>query len=345
MKGKLLLALKILVSLSLLLWLLITMDLGRFRSIMLEMTPSWLLLAFVFKSCGVFASILRWKLLLRGQGMNIPLRFLTASFLEGRFFGSFFPSTIGLDTYRTYDLVKFSRQTASSISVTLVDKVIGLFSLSFLVLITSGAGAQMVGTEGVGFILAIFLFPMLISIAALMFPNLLGKITDAKRWKNNRWTKSIGRFIETLTVYSNQRGLLFQAMGLGIVIHLGTTLMYYGTALTVGANIDLSDILFTGPLMITATVIPLSIAGIGVREGAFIFFLSRIGVTLESATLLGFLGFLVGGFISLLGGVIFVLRSHRYKDKKLGPCEKGTRTETPHPGDQIGTEIIAEQKE
>ena len=311
MKGKLLLTLKILVSLSLLLWLLRTMDLGRFWSVMLEMTPGWLLLAFVFKSCGVFASILRWKLLLRGQGMDIPLSFLTASFLEGRFFGSFFPSTIGLDTYRTYDLVKFSGQTASSISVTLVDKVIGLFSLSFLVLITAGAGSQMVGIEGVGFILAIFLFPMLISVVALMFPNLFGKITNADRWKNNRWTKSIGRFIETLTTYSNQRSLLFQAMGLGILIHLGTTLMYYGTALTVGADINLSDILFTGPLMITATVIPLSIAGIGVREGAFIFFLTRIGVTLESATLLGFLGFLVGGFISLLGGVIFVLRSHR----------------------------------
>ncbi len=63
--------------------------------------------------------------------MNVPLRFLASSFLEGRFFGTFLPSTIGLDAYRTYDLARYSGKTASSISVILVDKVIGLFSLSF----------------------------------------------------------------------------------------------------------------------------------------------------------------------------------------------------------------------
>ena len=105
------------------------MNLAHFWAEVTHMAPAWLLLALFFKFCGVFASILRWKVLLRGQGMNVPVRFLASSFLEGRFFGTFLPSTIGLDAYRTYDLARHSGKTASAISVILVDRAIDLFSL------------------------------------------------------------------------------------------------------------------------------------------------------------------------------------------------------------------------
>jgi uncharacterized protein (TIRG00374 family) len=288
----------------------------------------------------VFASIIRWKVLLEGQGMRIPLGFLAASFLEGRFFGSFLPSTIGLDTYRTIDLARYSKQTAASISVTLVDKVIGLFALSFLVLVTAGAGAQIVGTRGVLTLLAIFLVPLAISVWVLLFPGVLRKIA-AIRW-GRRWTEKVSQFLETLLVYGRRRGRLFQAMALGVVVHLGTTLMYYGTALTVGANVHLGDILFTGPIMITATVIPLSIAGIGVREGTFVFFLTRVGVPAESAVLLAFLGFLVDEFLSLIGGAIFALRSHEYAAEEAA-AEPAPRS--PKPVEPSGSPILAERIE
>ena len=344
-KGKIALALKILVSVALVVWLLSQMDLGRFWEMVTHMSPAWLLLALFFKSCGVFASILRWKVLLRGQGMNVPLRFLASSFLEGRFFGTFLPSTIGLDAYRTYDLARYSGKTSSSISVILVDKVIGLFSLSFLVLVTAGAGARIVGPRGVGILLAVFLLPMAVSVGVLLHPGIFGRIADLKGWGKWAWTEKIGGFVRTLTVYKGQRGLLLQAMALGIVIHLGTTLMYYGTALSVETEVSLKAILFTGPLMITATIIPLSIAGIGVREGTFIFFLSRTGIAAEPAALLAFLGFLVGEFISLGGGVIFMIRSHRYPSGKGDPSTEERLSSFAPPPDSAASPLHVEPPE
>ncbi|MBI2881269.1 MAG: flippase-like domain-containing protein [Candidatus Tectomicrobia bacterium] len=345
MKKKIALAVKVGVSLALVFWLVQKMDLGRFWAEAVRMAPAWLLLALLFKSCGVFASILRWKVLLKGQGMDVPLRFLASSFLEGRFFGTFLPSTIGLDTYRTVDLARYSKRTAASISVILVDKIIGLFSLSFLVLVTAGAGAKIVGTKGVLTLLAVFLLPLAMSVGLLLYPQILGRLADAERWKGGRWAGKAHRFVETFTAYSRQRKRLLQAMGLGIVIHLGETLVYYGTALAVGAKVGLADILFTAPLMITATVIPLSIAGIGVREGTFIFFLKQVGVPAESAALLAFLGFLVGGFISLFGGVIFVLRSHKYGASEPGWAMEESLRPEPESAERPKGPIAAERAE
>ncbi len=308
--------LKVGVSVLLILTLLWQVDFDRLWVVVRDMAPAWLLLALFFKAGGVFSSILRWRLLLKGQDLAVPLKVLISSFLEGRFFGTFTPSTIGLDVYRTYDMAKYSGRTAASVSVTLVDKVIGLFSLSFLVAVTSFAGARFVGRQGVFSLLLIFCVPLSLSLILLLFPGLFGRLVDIRRWKSGGWAEKMGRFVETITIYRRHRVLIVQAVGLAILVHLGTTLMYYGTALSVQAPVRPLDILFVGPLMITATVIPLSVAGIGVREGAFVFFLTRVGIEAEAAILLAFLGFLVGGFISLLGGFIFLLRSHAYHQCK-----------------------------
>jgi uncharacterized membrane protein YbhN (UPF0104 family) len=305
--------LKVGVSTGLILLLLWKVDFYRFWLILREIAPAWLLLALFFKAGGVFSSILRWRVLMKGQDLAVPLKVLIASFLEGRFFGTFTPSTIGLDAYRMYDMARYSGRTAASVSVILVDKVIGLFSLSFLVAITSFAGVRFVGGKGVLSLFLIFCAPLSLSVLLLLYPGLLGRLTDVGRWRSAGWAGKVGRFVETLTLYRRHRLLIAQAVGLGILVHLATTLMYYGTALSVQAPVRFWDILFVGPLMITATVIPLSIAGIGVREGTFAFFLTRVGVQAEAAILLAFLGFLVDGFISLFGVLIFVLRSHAYR--------------------------------
>ena len=304
--------LKVGMSVLLILVLIWQVDFARLWVVVRDMSPAWLLLALFFKAGGVFSSIVRWRVLLKGQDLAVPLKVLTSSFLEGRFFGTFTPSTIGLDAYRTYDLAKYSGRTAASVSVTLVDKVIGLFSLSFLVAVTSFAGARFVGGQGVFTRLLVFCVPLSLSLILLIFPGLLGRLVDIRRWKAGGWAEKVGRFVETVTVYRRHRVLIVQAVGLAVLVHLGTTLMYYGTALSVQAPVRLLDILFVGPLMITATVIPLSVAGIGVREGTFVFFLTRVGIEPEAAILLAFLGFLVGEFISLFGGFIFLLRSHTY---------------------------------
>src|SRR5216684_108750 len=54
------------------------------------------LIAFTVRCVGMFASMLRWYLLLRGQGIVFPVWHIVTTFLIGRFLGTSLPSTIGL---------------------------------------------------------------------------------------------------------------------------------------------------------------------------------------------------------------------------------------------------------
>jgi hypothetical protein len=88
----------------------------------------------------------------------------------------------------------------------------------------------------------------------------------------------------------------------------------------------LADILFAGPLMIVATVGLPSIAGEGVRELTLIGLLARVGVPEASAFLLGHLGFWVGITLSLIGGVIYLVRPASYR-----PDIRSLHPSPPHP--------------
>jgi len=274
----------------------------------------FILLAFVVKASGMFAAVLRWDLLLKGQRIRAPLKHLIGSFLVGRFFGAFLPSTIGLDVYRTYDIAYHSKLVAKSVAVIVVEKVIGFFALSLLVVVTLPFGIEIMGKGLLLPLSVVFLLPVGVSFALLMRPDLFRVLLRVK-WPGGRRVRSkLESAVNSVTIYQGQRKLLLRALALGFWVHLATTLMYCFTSLAISSNVSLYNILFVGPLMIVATVgFPLTMGGEGVREFTFVSLLARIGVATEKAFLLSHLGFWVGEIISLAGGVIYLRRPPSYR--------------------------------
>ena len=94
------------------------------------------------KFVGILSSMVRWLVLLRGQGIELPFRHVFGSFLIGRFIGTFLPSTPGLDGYLLYDAARFSGRTVEVTAAKALEKVIGVTGilLSFLVALPAGMG-------------------------------------------------------------------------------------------------------------------------------------------------------------------------------------------------------------
>ena len=86
---------------------------------------------------GIACSMLRWQLVLRGQGIDFPFRHVFGSFLIGRAIGFFLPSTAGLDAYLLYDGARFSGRTVEVTAGKFLEKVIG-FSGIFLSFLATG---------------------------------------------------------------------------------------------------------------------------------------------------------------------------------------------------------------
>ncbi len=280
---------------------------------LIGLSAIWLFAALFVKGGAIYASIWRWQLLLRGQGLIIPHRHLVGTFLIGRFFGTFLPSTIGLDAYRAYDVARRANATTQSVAVIVIEKIIGFFSLSTLVLVTLPAGFRFLPPQVLIFIFAVFCVPVTVSFILLLEPRLIMRFLDMPFPLKHRIEGKLRQAATAVTIYRSQKGLLMLAVVCGILVHLGTTLMYYCTARAIHASVSLYDILFVGPLMIVATVGLPSIGGEGVRELTLVGLLARVGVAESSAFVLGHLGFWVGLALSLSGGVVYLLRPASYQ--------------------------------
>lgn len=272
----------------------------------------WLSFALVVKLLSILCGVVRWRLLLRGQGLKIPTRYILESWFVGRMFGIFLPGTVGLDGYRLYDSSRYTGEVIKCTTVIIVEKLTGFVALTGLVFLTFPLGMQvlqikipmlMVIMAILGtFVLVFFLLlfnPRVIQVLVAVLPT-PGFIRNP-----------LNKLGAAATAYSGSRLDLILAVFFGFLSHTGTSIMFFGTAMAIQAeNVDLAKILFASPLVIYGTVLGPSIGGEGIREFGFLGLLATgAGVTAAAAVTLAHLGWWVGEVVPfLIGLVVFVWR-------------------------------------
>jgi hypothetical protein len=85
--------------------------------------------------------------------------------------------------------------------------------------------------------------------------------------------------------------------------------MYAASARALGVDVPGIVLLLVGTIIVLATLIPVSIAGVGVREGAAVALLTTVGVASSDALLVGVLGVLATQPPALLGGLVHLAAS------------------------------------
>ncbi|HEX2616227.1 MAG TPA: lysylphosphatidylglycerol synthase transmembrane domain-containing protein, partial [Flavobacteriales bacterium] len=95
-----------------------------------EVRPLWLLLACVFPCLAVILGAIRWGVLLREEGLHLPLSWLLRHMLIGRFVGAFTPSTTGLDGYRLLAVTRKMNAGVAASRAMVLEKVAGLAGLA-----------------------------------------------------------------------------------------------------------------------------------------------------------------------------------------------------------------------
>ncbi|MBI5490828.1 MAG: flippase-like domain-containing protein [Deltaproteobacteria bacterium] len=289
--------------------------------------PGWTTLAVLAQLAAMACTLGRWKLLLDGQQMVVPWKHLLGAFMIGRFIGTFTPSTIGLDGYRMYDIAKHSGKVAPAVSVILVEKVIGFFVLSVLVLATLPWGFDILPTSTLSAVAVLYLIPVTLSLVLLVKPSLIQRLLGVFFRPGTKLGKKVETAAAAVTTYEAQRGKLLRAVALGFPVHIFSIFIFIFTGYAIGAPVSVTEMLFVGPLVITATVLPISLSGLGVREAAFIYLLTKAGVTTTEAALLSFLGYVIGRAISMAGGVVWLARRIGYKVEITGKAMEGRADE------------------
>jgi hypothetical protein len=91
-------------------------------------------------------------------------------------------------------------------------------------------------------------------------------------------------------------------------VQLVLVAFYVAIAHSMRIPISFAELALIVPISFIVQMLPISMNGFGVREATFGFYFSRLGLPLESALLLSFVGAAVIMLFSLSGGAVYLAR-------------------------------------
>jgi uncharacterized membrane protein YbhN (UPF0104 family) len=268
---------------------------------------TWVLIATFIKLLGIFANIVRWQVLLAGQGLHFGFGWLTASYFVGRFFGIVMPSTLGLDGWRLYDTIRLSKKPVECTTVLAIERVIGLVGLLATILLfmpfadlRGRALADIVQAMAVPLAAA-----MLFGLMLLLKPELFGPVIRLIPIAKIR--NFVQNTIRSATAYSSRRGALVIALLCAVFGQITTMAMYFANAMALQVEgVTMLQVFYAAAVMTLGTFITPTAAGEGVRELVFVELLGG-HVPAAKAFLIGHIGFWIEKLLLSFQGGIFLI--------------------------------------
>ncbi|MEB2283550.1 MAG: hypothetical protein B6D46_07250 [Polyangiaceae bacterium UTPRO1] len=279
------------------------------RGLDLAIFVPWILFATFIKFLGILANIVRWKVLLAGQGLEFGFGWLTASYFVGRFFGIVMPSTLGLDGWRLYDTIRISRKPVECATVLAVERITGLIGLIATILLfmpfadlQGRTFADVLQRLAVPLAAAVGLGLMLLLQPSLFAPIIrLVPIAKARNFLESA--------IRSATAYSTRRSTLVVALVCAVFGQVTTMAMYFGNAMALQVEgVTMLQVFYAAAVMTLFTFLIPTAAGEGVRELMFVELLGG-RIPTAKAFLIGHVGFWIEKLLLSFQGGVFLIRA------------------------------------
>ena len=313
-KGRSLFLGKLLISGLLLAVLFWRVDRASFLRTLQAFPPRVFLGCLGLYALGYLISTVRWQLLLRAEGIHLPFWRVTLLYFQGSFFGLFLPTLIGGDIFRGYALYKITGGHDASIASIVVDRLAGFAALIVIAVVALGlAYGQIRDPQVAGMIVAVAA-AFTLMIAMLMHDGMKARASGALRVVGlARFQAKLHGLVEALHRYRGHRWVLGQAVLLSALLQSLLIVTYYllGTGLSLG--VPLPYFFLYVPLITFVAMLPVSVAGLGVREGGAVFFFARVGVDAAAALTMSLAYFSLTLLVSGLGGLAFLFDAHGAK--------------------------------
>jgi uncharacterized membrane protein YbhN (UPF0104 family) len=294
----LLLALKLTVSSILLYIILSKTGPERVFSTLKGMNPLAFISAIFLYIFAQFISTLRWRLLIP---VTLRIKKLFSLYMIGSFFSTILPGIIGGDAVKAFYLYQVTGRGSLTLSSIFMDRYIGFVMLITICTVAFPFGYSYLQGSPVVWMLPLIVLIFIIT-SFLVFGLRIGKRI-----------KILSEFYDYFHSYRNQKGIIIKALLISALVQFSGISAVYILALGIGEHIPFLALLIFLPLISIFAAIPISIYGIGIREGAFVLFFGLIGVRLDVATALSLSWFLTTVAGNFLGLIEYV----RYRKQKV----------------------------
>ncbi|MDD3520893.1 MAG: lysylphosphatidylglycerol synthase transmembrane domain-containing protein [Actinomycetota bacterium] len=346
LKNRIFIVLRIVVSIGILFFLFKT-QFSNFSEIIEYLSKTsvnfWLIgLSFIMYWLGIYFLVLRWQILLKTQNIKAPMSFLFGSYLVGYFFNNFLPTSIGGDVYRIYDTSKLKNSSGmKAASIVLMERTTGV--MSSIIYLVFALSVGFLRTSHVEFkmgkwtisnniliilILAFFIFAVLI-ILIMLFPDYFRLNKFFRKLKFlHKWEDKLRQMYNTFKDFRKFKVILLITIILSMILQFTFTLNYSFCSQGFGINeLSLISYIFIIQISSILTMIPISIGGIGVREGAFVVLVGALGGPRNIATIVSIAVLIMILVPGVVGGIIYALRPYMDRKRKLADAAQAADTE------------------
>ncbi len=292
-KRILLLALKFLVSGTLLFFVLRKAGFKEVYSLISRINPLAFLAAVLFYALGQLVSSARWRLLLTSR---VPMKRLFSLYMVGSFFSMILPGLVGGDAVKGFYLYKDTGKAPETMASIFMERYLGFTALLIL-----GALAYPFSLPYIKGSPLAWYFPLIVAaflVFSLAFFNL-----------------KIGRRIKMLSEVYGYFGLYRKpVLARGVLLSFGVQGLAIISVITISKGLGLSipvPLFFAFvPMIVAFSSLPVSVSGIGLREASFVLLFGGAGLNAESAAAMSFSWYLSMMACSLIGAVEY-LRLHK----------------------------------
>ncbi|WP_028580366.1 lysylphosphatidylglycerol synthase transmembrane domain-containing protein [Desulfogranum japonicum] len=262
-------------------------------------------------------AVVKWHFLLRTQGVAISWWTLFGIYNIGAFWGLFLPSSLSTDVVRGYYLSKNTRNMELSAASVVVDRMMGLFSLLFLCLVSIGVYSSKLQTSVIEHVVLSSLFFIL--LAVLVHLDWVSDVLEKKIpfFAQHSLGKKLISMHRAFLQFKKFPRILLISFIFSLVLQFIRVITMYVTACAFGIDADIVTFFIVVPITVIVIMIPVSVGGLGVREGAFVSLFGLVGIGVNESFVISGTNSVMVTLIGLMGGIFYIA----YKNKV--PAEYG----------------------
>lgn len=298
---------KILISAALLYLALRKANLSELASRIDIASLGWIGMAIAVSFLQIFVGVLRWREISAECGAPLPTRQAMRFNLIGTFFNQTLPSSIGGDAVRLWLVARAGAGWRAATYSIFVDRAIGLIALAIIIVASLPWSYNLIGDPHGRSALLLVDFAALagglgfLVLGALPWPWL-------RRWWGTHHLHACA-VIANRVIFSRRHGPTIA--GLSLLVHVLTAVIAWCVVRSIAAPVAFGQIFQLLPPVMLITMLPISIAGWGVREATmglafgYAGLMSNEGVNVS--LLFGAVSFIVGAF----GGLVWIFSAEK----------------------------------
>lgn len=319
MRGFLLLTARIVVSAALLYIAFRGINFAAIQSRLSQISPFWVLLAVLATVFQIFLGALRWREISAECGAPLGTGQAFRYNMIGAFFNQTLPSTIGGDAMRLWLVRRTGTDWRAATYSVLVDRAIGLIALALIVVASLPWSYELIGNaHGRLALLLIDIGAISAGLGFLAFGRLPWS------WLKTFWPL---RHIHACSVIANQvifnRGSGPKIAVLSSLIHVMAVVIAWCAVRSIAAPAAFEQLFMLVPPIMLITMLPISIAGWGVREATMMVAFGYAGLAQTDGTVVSLLFGASSFIVGAIGGLVWVLSAEKTSRTDVAEPETG----------------------